>query len=58
MPMKHEYTINEIRVFSQQEINKRSLLHEQIAAEIDTDEYNTMLQNEVLKNFERFKLAV
>lgn len=58
MPMKHEYTINEIRIFSQQEINKRSLLHEQIAAEIDNEEYNTMLQNEVLKNFKQFNLRI
>ncbi len=58
IPMQPKYTVNGIRVFSKQAINKRSLLHEQIAAEIDNEEYNTMLQNEVLKNFERFKLAL
>jgi hypothetical protein len=58
IPMQPKYTVNGIRVFSQQEINKRRFLHEQIADEIDNEEYNTMLQNEVLKNFERFKLAV
>ena len=58
IPMQPKYTVNGIRIFSQQEINKRSLRHEQIAAEIDNEEYNTMLQNEVLKNFERFKLGV
>lgn len=58
IPMQPEYTLNGIRVFSQQEINKRRFLNEKIAAEIDNEEYDTMLQNEVLKNFERFKLAV
>lgn len=57
IPMQPEYTVNGIRVFSQLEINKRRFLHEQIAAEIDNEEYDTMLRNEVLKNFERFNIA-
>jgi hypothetical protein len=58
IPMQPKYSVYGILVFSELETNKWSLLHEQIAAEIDNEVYNTMLQNEVLKNFERFNLAI